>query len=110
MVSLDNESGKTVTVTLYRLRQVLHPRLILPLLIVKLCLPPDPTTKLTPLTQNITFTVKGDNLNEATEHFTITLGVPTNGDITGANIIGTITIADNDHDLPTLTIADAEGE
>ena len=40
-------------------------------------------------------------------NFTITLGTPTNGDVTGANITGTITIADDDDTLPTLTIADA---
>ena len=48
-------------------------------------------------------------MNEVTEQFTITLGAPTNGDITGANITGTVTIADDDTELPTLTIADNFG-
>ena len=58
---------------------------------------------------DITYTIKGDQLNEDSEQFMITLGTPTNGDVTGANITGTVTIVDDDSELPTLTIADNFG-
>ena len=105
VVSLENESGKIVTVP-YTVATGSASSADYILTNGEVVFTPDPTTKLTPLTQDITYTIKGDNLNEATEQFTITLGTPTNGDITGANITGTITIADDDNDLPTLTIAD----
>ena len=71
---------------------------------------PDPITKVTPTSLDITYTIKGDDLNEASEQFMISLGTPTNGNITGANTTGTVTIADDDTTLPTLLIADAEGD
>ena len=107
-VSLDQASGKTVTV----------PYIVSPdtatlndfiLVYSPIEFTPDPITKITPISQDISYTIKGDNLNEATEQFTITLGTPTNGVTTGANITGTVTIADEDDELPMLTIADAEG-
>ena len=108
VVSLDNESGKIVTVP-YTVAAGSATTADFILTNGEVVFTPDLTTKLTPLTRNLTYTIKGDNLNEAIEQFTVTLGTPTNGDITGANITGTITITDDDNDLPTLTIADAEG-
>ena len=108
VISLDNESGKTVTVP-FTVATGSASTADFTLVNSEVVFTPDPTTKLTPKTQNITFTIKGDDLNEDTEQFTITLGTPTNGDITGAIVTGTISIVDDDPDLPTLTIADAEG-
>ena len=65
---------------------------------------PDPTTKITPTTQNITYTIRGDYSREPEEQFTITLGAPTNGDTSGQNASSTITIIDDDAP-PELSIS-----
>ena len=65
---------------------------------------PDSSTTITDLTQNIEYTIKGDNDPESEEQFTITLGTPTNADSTNQNTTSTITIIDDDSG-PELNIS-----
>ena len=65
---------------------------------------PDSGTTITSLTQDIGYTIKGDTDPESEEQFTITLGTPTNADITNQNISSTITIIDDDSG-PELNIS-----
>ena len=61
------------------------------------------------VTQNITFTIQDDNLDEADETFTATLSnlnPSTNASINNSKKVGTATIIDASDDLPpTLTIS-----
>ena len=107
-VSLDRASSKTITVP-YTVADSAMQLLTSRSADDEVIFTPDPTTKITSKSMDITYTIKGDDLNEDSEQFTITLGTPTNGDITGTNIIGTITITDDDDTLPTLTIDDNYG-
>ena len=70
----------------------------------------DANTTITSLTEDITFTIKGDNIEENTEQFTITLGTPINASIVGQNITGTVTITDDDAPpvIPTISFADRD--
>ena len=68
---------------------------------------PDSTTGISPTSQNITFNITGDDLDENEEQFTITLGAsPTNATRSTTANVGTVKITDND-DQPTLTIDNA---
>ena len=74
---------------------------------------PDANTTITPLTRDITFTIKGDNNVEPVETIIITLGTPTNASTAGQNTTGTVTITDDDvpiGPLPLLTIANATSD
>ena len=74
---------------------------------------PDANTTITPLTRDITFTIKGDNNVEPAETIIITLGTPTNASTAGQNTTGTVTITDDDvpiGPLPLLTIANATSD
>ena len=107
-VTLDNASGKTVTVP-YSVSSGTAGSDDYILADGTVTFTPDTTTTITSITENITYTIKGDSLNEVLEQFTVMLGTPTNGVITGQNITCTVRITDND-DFPTISIADADGD
>ena len=70
---------------------------------------PDSNTTITTTSMEIPYTIIGDDIGEKSEEFTITLGNPTNGDITGENSIATIRIIDDDS-LPVVSIIPDSGE
>ena len=65
------------------------------------------------VTQNVTFTIRDDNLDEADETFTATLSNPnpsTHASLNNAKKVSTATIIDASDDLPpTLTISNGSG-
>ena len=70
----------------------------------------DANTTITPMTRDITFTIKGDDNVEPAETIIITLGTPTNASIVGQNVTGTVTITDDDAPviIPTISFADRD--
>ena len=103
-VSLDHASSKTVTVPVLIATGTADEN-DYAFVNAPVVFNPDPTTTITPLTQDIPITIKGDDVGEKSEQFTISLGDPTNGDITGVNTISTITITDDE--APVLSIGNA---
>ena len=57
---------------------------------------PDSISSTTSLSKNISFTIKGDLLEENTEQFTISLGEPHAASTLGQNTVATVTITDDD--------------
>ena len=57
---------------------------------------PASNTTITPVSKDLMYTIVGDDIGEVTEYFTITLGDPTNGDITGVNSVSKVTILDDE--------------
>ena len=99
-ISLDHASGRLVTVPYTVTGTATSADYILADGIIEFI--PAANTTITPTTKDLIYTIIGDDIGEITEFFTITLGDPTNGDITGVNSVSKITILDDE--APVLSI------
>ena len=101
-ISLNHPSGRLVTVPYTVIGTATSADYILADGIVEFI--PASNTTITPVSKELIYTIVGDDIGEVTEYFTITLGDPTNGDITGVNSVSKITILDDE--APVLSIGD----
>ena len=101
-ISLDHASGRLVTVPYTVTGTATSVDYILADGIIEFI--PASNTTITPVSKDLIYTIIGDEIGEITEFFTITLGNPTNGDITGVNSVSKITILDDE--APVLSIGD----
>ena len=103
-VTLDRATSKTVTVpyTITATSADANDYTVVAESERQLVFAPDSNTMITATSMEIPYTIIGDEIGEKSEEFTITLGNPTNGDITGEDFVATIRIIDDE--APVLSI------